>query len=112
MAEKQNLKITLTTGKEVIFREYKIRHREMGIRAVGNRAGDSQFLFGELLQKEMIKVLLVQVGEKRVSAAEIEDLDSLFSPNEYNELAQVIGKVMGGNSQQGEPKIEFVSSGA
>lgn len=108
---KQQMKVTLTNGKEVVLREYRIRHREMAIRAVGNKAGENNFLFGELLQKEMIKILLASVGGKAVSPVEIEDLDSLFSATEYNELSQVIGKVMGGNSQAGEPKIEFVNTG-
>ena len=106
------MKVTLpSTGKVVILREYKIKHRELAIRAVGNRSGDNQFLFGELIQKEMAKILIETIDAKKLSANELEDMDSLFNPVEFSELGKAIGQVMGGNALSGEPVIEFVASG-
>lgn len=113
MQETMGIKAVLpSSGKVVILRPYKIKHRELGIRAVGTKAGESHFLFGELLQKEMIKILVSEVEGKKVSAIDMEDLDSHFTPVEFAELGKVVGKVMGADAIVGEPQIEFVGTGA
>lgn len=106
-------KVTLGTGKVALLKEAQLKHQELAIRAVGNRAGDNQYLFGSLLQKELLKILLVQIDGKDLTPSELEKLDDLLTLPEYLQLVQVVSKLMGGagGEELGEAKIEFVASG-
>lgn len=110
MAEQQisGVKVTLGSGKVVHLREYKIKHQELATKAVGNRAGDNKWLFSSMLQKELIKLLIFAVNEKEVSAKDVEDLDSLFTPKEYKQLTLVVLKMAGEDEEMGEPQLVFL----
>jgi hypothetical protein len=103
-------KIVLSTGKEVLLRELQIGHQELAMRNAAQRAGDNPMLLMAMTQKEMIKILLVQVNGKPVGAKEAEDLDGLFSFPEYLQVQQVVGKLQGADEKI-QPKIEFASIG-
>jgi hypothetical protein len=103
-------KVVLGTGKEVLLREIKIKHQELAMRAVGSAAGDNSTLLAYLTQKEMLKMLIVQINGKDMKPAELEDLDELFSYAEFMQLAQVLGQLAGG-SDMGKFQLELVSSG-
>jgi hypothetical protein len=104
-------KVTLGTGREVILREMKIKHQELAAKAVGSKAGDNQMLFVTMMQKELLKILLVEVDGKAVTGIQLEDLDSLFTYQEYGQLSRVMGKIMGDESDMGKFQIELASSG-
>lgn len=108
----QAVKIVLTSKKEVIMRPMRISDSELAAQAVGKKAGDNQILMQILLQKEIVKNLLLEIDGKKVTAAEREDLNELFTPAEYGQLLKVINKMSGGDDLGNEPVIEVVSFGA
>lgn len=89
-------KVTLSSGKIVHLREPKIKDQELATRsAAGRSGGDNAYVLATAIQKEMLKLLIVDVDGKKRSAAELEDLDSLFSYRDYFELGSVVNKLTG-----------------
>lgn len=106
-------KVTLSSGKVVLIRDLKIKDQDMAIQAAAQRAGsENQMALAAAMQKEMLKMLIVKVDEKAVKPIELEDLDSLFSYQEYMQLSQVLNKLTGGDEKMGNFKTELVTSGA
>lgn len=103
-------KVTLSSKKEVLMREMKIKFQNLAIKAVGNRAGENQAMLGNLMQQELLKQLVVQIDGKAITAKELENLDEVFTYSEYGQLLQVLQKLMGGDSM-GEFQTEIVSIG-
>ncbi len=103
--------VTLSTGKKVRLAELKIKHQNLALQAVGNKAKDNQALMGNMAQQELLKILLVDIDGKVPSQPDREDLDKLFNFQEYGQLLQVLQKVSGGSEQAGEPQIDFDNSG-
>lgn len=103
-------KVILSTGKEVIFREYKIKHQELAVMAAAPRAGDNQFLLMQIAGKELIKLLIMQINGKDVRPIELEDLDSVFTAKEYSQLQRVV-KELTGDDDGGKYQLEVVSFG-
>lgn len=104
-------KVVLSSGKEVLLREMKIRYQNLAIKAVGSKAGDNQAMMGSLMQQELLKQLIVQINGKPITAKELENLDEAFSYIEFVQLLQVVQKLMGGDSM-GEFQTEIVSIGS
>jgi hypothetical protein len=106
-------KITLSTDKVVLMREMKIRDQDLAAKAASSRVGDdSKVAIALAMQKELLKLLIVQIGDKKIRPIEMEDLDALFSYQEFRQLTQVLDKVTGGATDMGNAKIEFVNSGS
>lgn len=105
------IKVILGTGKTVLLREPKIRDQETAMQIAAPRAKDSPMLMVSYAQKEMLKMLLAQVDGRTLTKLETEQLDSLFSLAEYNQLQQVVGKLSGGDPNMGECQTEIVTSG-
>lgn len=105
-------KITLSTSKVVLLRDYKIKHQELAVMAAAPRCGDNQFLLATMLPKELLKILLVSIDGKEISNREVENLDDLFSVLEYSQLLQVINELSGGKAEMGKYQLEVVNSGA
>lgn len=101
-------KVTLESKKVVLLRDFKIKHQRLAAQAAAN-AGDNVNVLGVVMAEEILKMLIVQIDGVAVEAAKLEDLDSLFSYQEYSQLLQVIGELMGGKTEA--PKMEMVSSG-
>lgn len=109
-------KVTLGSGKIVLLREFKIKHQELAMKAVGDKAGDSRFLFMALMQRELVKVLVHSVGTDEENVApvkplQLENLDDVFSVGEFSQIGQVIDQLVGGNAL-GEFKTEIVTIGS
>ena len=102
-------KVTLSSAKEVLLREFKIKHQRLAAQAAAGKAGDNPTVLGVIMAEEILKLLLVQIDGKPVETVKLEDLDSLFSYTDYNQLTQVIGSLMGGEVDA--PKTEVVSYG-
>lgn len=106
-------KFTLTGGKEVYFREPKISDTDYAAQVAGKQAGpDNQAHLGVLLQKEIVKLLLVRINTKDISVQEKQDIDKLFTYKEYNEVQKAVQMLTGtesGNSVELTP--EFVDIG-
>jgi len=106
-------KVTLSSNKEVILRDFKIKHQEMAMQNVAKKAGDSALLMGGLLQSELLRLLIVQIDGKPVRGIELENLDNLFSYQEYMQLLMVMKKLMGteDNDELGKFQLEVVNYG-
>ena len=107
MAAQQVIKVTLSTKKVVLLRPLKISDTEIAAQEVAPKAGDSNQVLQILMQKALVKNLLIQIDDKAVSAVAREDMDGLFSMGEYSQLLQVVGEMAGGKDQ-GKPVVEFV----
>lgn len=104
-------KVTLSTGKIVLLREMKIKHRSLAIQAASPRSKGDQNLLAVNGQEELLKMLIAQVDGKDLRASDLEDLDSLFSMKEFGQLMHVMGQLMGDDGDLGKPQIEIVPSG-
>jgi hypothetical protein len=103
-------KVTLSSKKVIYLREPKIADTETAATVAGKGNSDNQILVGIKLQKEMLKLLLVQVDDQKLTLTDKEQLDKWFSPQEYNQAVKVVSQLVG--SEEGnEPAIEFVTFG-
>lgn len=102
-------KVTLNTKKIVLLRDPKIKDQELAGQLSGANT-DNVLSTSMLFQKEMIKILLLEVDGKKLSAIQKEDLDALFTLREYAELTFVIKQLMG-DSAAGKPLMELVPVG-
>ena len=109
MAKMQVAKITLSTGKIVYLREIEIADTERAAEMVAQRAGDNQQLMSLFMQKALLQLVLVQIGDEKVSAIERENVNNLFKMAEYTQLLRVIQKMSGGDDLGKEAKLELVS---
>lgn len=104
------IKITLSSSKVVLIREPKIRDQEMSMQIAATRSKDNTILMVTQSQKELLKLILLQIDGKSITKQEVERLDDLFTLAEYNQVMQVVGKVSGG-ADMGECQIEHEISG-
>lgn len=95
----ESVKVTLSTGKEVLLRKLQIRHIQMAERASGGNQGMA-------FAVEVLKQLIIKVDGKAPKPVELEDLDGLFEVDEFVQLGSVVGKFAGGATQ--EPKVETI----
>lgn len=108
--QEQAFKIVLGTGKTVLMRDVKIQHQELAAKAAAPNAGDNPMLLAIGMQKEMIKLLLIEVDGKALTGNEKEKLDSLFTYREYQQIQKVIQEITGGDDV-GKFQMETVFSG-
>jgi hypothetical protein len=104
-------KVTLSTGKVVHMRMLKISDTEVAAQEVAPRSNGDSNVMQLLMQKALVKNLLLKYNDKDLSAAEKEDMDGLFSMAEYNQLIQVVKEMGGGDDLAKKPQLEVVSSG-
>lgn len=114
MSDSMNVaKFTLSSGKVVYLREPKIGDTEHAAKVAGKLAGaENQAYLGVLLQKEMVKLLLVKVDDKELSISEKQMLDKLFTYKEFNQVQQAV-RMMTDDEQGNSEKLipEFVGIG-
>lgn len=106
MSEKNQInlmKFTLSSGKVVHLREPLIADTETAAQSAGNQSkGDNQLHMGMILQKELLKLLLVKVDGKTLSMTDKQVLDKVFKFKEYSEVLKAVKMVLGedeGNAQ-------------
>lgn len=107
----QAIKATLSSGMVVILRQFRISDTEIAAQEVSSRANGDANLLQLLMQKALVKNCLIEINGVAVSAAQREDLDSLFTISEYGQVMKVIQKVSGGDDLGKEPTIEHITSG-
>jgi hypothetical protein len=105
-------KVTLGSGKVVLLREMKIKHQEQAALLAAPKSGDNNTLLALHMQKELLKLLIVQIDGKDVKPAALENLDDVFSMMEYGQLLKVMRQLMGDEADMGKFQVETVSSGA
>ena len=108
-AKERKVKVTLSTGKVVLLNEMKISTSEKAAEMVAQRAGDSQNLMIMLMPKALLQLLISHVDDKPVGMTERNNMDSLFTVLEYNQLLKVVGKMNGGGDEKGEAQVEFLA---
>lgn len=104
------IKVVLGTKKEVLLREPRIKDQELAMQAASSRTKDNPMLLVTLANREMLKILLIEVNGKSVPPKDREQLDNLFTLGEYNQLQQAIAQLTGG-AEMGEFQTEIVTSG-
>lgn len=87
--------VKFESGKTFGFREYSIEDYDLAAKMAVRTAGDNQMLFAMGLQKELLKLLLVEVEGKKVDHMQKEKLDNLMSPAEYMALLKFVGELSG-----------------
>lgn len=102
-------KLTLSTDKVVLLREMKISDSEVAVQAVSGRAGDNQSLLSVMLQKELLKMLIVQIDGKEIPKAQLETLDKHLTYPEYTQCLRVVSQLAGTDTPL--PTTEVVSYG-
>ena len=106
-------KVTLSSGKVVYMRDMKIEDQELAAIAAGSKVSTDNLLAnGVVMQKELLKNLLLKVDEKQLTAAEKEDLNKHFTFKDYQELQSVVNEIAGSEVKPGKMLIERVSSGS
>lgn len=104
----QAIRVTCTTGKEVILRKPKIKDREIATAACESRSGKDKILTASvMMQSEMLKLIILQIDKQKPDRAKIEDLDNYFEMSEFNELMSVMEELLG--KRDSKPKMEITT---
>lgn len=105
-------KVVLSSGKEVLLREPKIKHRELAAQAAGAKSGENQFAFVVAMAAEMLRLCIHSIDGKAVSAKDLMDMDAHFSAKEYGQLEKTMRKITSEDDDMGksEPTLEIVTS--
>ena len=103
-------KVTLSSGKVVLVRDFKIKHRKLATQAIGH-AKVNELTAGVSMMDEYVKMLVCKINDKIPSATEMQDLDSIFSYKEYMQVSNFISNMAGLEEIQ-SPKTEMVTFGA
>ncbi len=101
-------RVTLKTGKIVVLRPLEVSHYDTAIEAACHRAGNNQNLLAYYSQKEILKQIIVKVGDKELSAADRELVEKEFTPTEHAQILLVMKEMLG---EAEMPKVEMVPSG-
>ena len=107
-------KFTLSSGKVIYLRDPKISDQEECARLCGN-AGEHVALMGVIMNKEMLKQLLVGVQEKGAEShtplnPTTTNLDDVFEYSEFMQATQAVKMVTGqGESDPNALRVEVVS---
>lgn len=105
-------KVVLSSGKEILLREMKIKYQRLAMQAVGKRGDGNTALLSTMAIEELTRILLVQINGQDVDQKEKEDLDGLFSFAEYRQVSEAVGKLMGAGDELGELQMESVFTGS
>jgi DNA transposition AAA+ family ATPase len=104
-------KFTLSSGKVIYLREPRIEDTENAAQVAGKKASaENQAHLMILIQKEMLKSLLVKVDEKELKLVDKEDLNKLFTYKEYGQALKALQMITGDEAGNG-PIPEFETSG-
>jgi hypothetical protein len=105
------IKVVLSGNKEVLLREMKLKYQNLALQAIGAKGKDNQLLAGAMMVQELIKILIIKVDGQEIKKQQLESLDEIFSFKQIQQLQTVVGKMMGGDDEEGELTTEFVSIG-
>ena len=115
MTEKNEMmvhKFVLSTKKVIYLREGEIEDMELAAKIAGNTAGDNKAYLGIVLQKELLKRLLVKVDNKILSSSDKEMLKTFLNLKEYMQALKALQMVTGDDDKEGNLTAEFVTIGS
>ena len=115
MSEKNDVLVnefTLGTGKKIYLREPEIEDAEVCAQVAGKLCDPANTIhLGMVMQKEMLKRLLVKVDTKVLKGTDREDLTSVFLYKEYNQAMLALKQVAGEDATEGNLVHQHVSFG-
>ena len=106
-------KFTLSSGKVIYLRQFKIKHQELSLRAADYGDDPSNVVLAVRAQNELLKILLAKVDDQEFNNKTPGDLDDLFDPSEYRQAMKAVEIVSGARDKGGnsDPLHEVVNSG-
>lgn len=107
----QAVKVTLSTSKVAYLRTMKIGDMEVAAQECAARANGDANVLQILMQKSLVKLLLLGVDDKVLKASDKEDMDALFTIQEYGQVLTAVKKMTGGDEMGKEPQLDHVSFG-
>jgi tRNA threonylcarbamoyladenosine modification (KEOPS) complex Cgi121 subunit len=102
-------KVTLSTGKVVLLREIELKDEEIAAKNIGKKAGDSEIAAGLMMATEMLKLIIVKVDDKVLSATDRLSFNGILTYPEIVQARRVVQKLMG--EMGAEPTVELEISG-
>lgn len=87
-------KITLTTGKTITIRNMLIADYRNAAVAAGKMGGTDQLSLTMNMGIELAKILIVDVDGRKLSSLEKENLDSLFTINEFVAVNKLVSSFL------------------
>jgi len=107
MAEMLNVhKVVLKSGKAIYLKDPQVKDQKMAIQMVGPNDSENKLALGSRFQEAMLKVLLVQIDQKKLTGPEKEDLGALLTLTEYNQSMRAVSSLTG--EEVFDPKFELV----
>jgi hypothetical protein len=106
----QVVKVTLSTKRVVLLRPIKISDTELAAQEVAAKSNGDSNLLQILMQKALVRNLLVKVDDKEPKPTD--SMDDLFSISEYVQLQKVVRKMLGEDEGKTEPTLELVNFGS
>lgn len=104
------VKITLSSGKEVLIRESDLKDEEIATKNAGKKAGENLMSMGMMYITEMTKLLIVSVdGHEPTANERLNLVPKLLSTKDFKQVRKVVGKLEG--EESAEPQIDFVNGG-
>lgn len=105
-------KFVLNEKTTIYLREPRIDDTEKSAQIAGKKAGgDNQAHLAILLQKEMLKTLLVQVNDKKLTLSDKEQLEKVLTYREYTMATKALQMVLGDGDEGKQLAPEFMSIG-
>lgn len=110
----QLVKVVLRSGKTVYLRMMQISDTEKAAQKVSAKAGGDSNVLQILMQKALVQLLLVKMAAKEgdkpeaISGVERENLDALFTIQEYSDILKVVGKMSGADEPAKDLPLEMV----
>lgn len=113
-AQVQVHKFTLSSGKVIYLRKFKIKHQELSLKAADYGDDPSNAVLAVRAQNELLKILLAGVDDQDFNNKSCGDLDELFEPAEYRQAMKALEVVTGAREVgvKNDPLHEVVSSGS
>lgn len=99
-------KVEIAPGKFAYLREIKIADTRLAAKMVGKK-GSNAVEMNILLQEELLKLLLIQIDDKKLDHTDKNNLDKLFSFAEYKRIMGAIQKIAGDENEGEEVQMEF-----
>lgn len=110
----QLVKVVLSSGKTVFLRNMLISDSEKAAQKVAPQAAGDANVLQFLMQKAILQALIVKIAPNKdvapanVTGEERQNMDGLFTVQEYSQLIRVIQKMTGGDEAVKDLPLEMV----
>jgi len=104
------LTYNLKSGKTVSLRPKKIGDSLEAMEALGEGAPQHPITFSLYAAMEMARRRIIQIDGKPVSGKDLMDLDAVFTPEEFDEVLEIIGGRGKGKEAVNPTVVKFENS--